>query len=594
MSESASPVKQLKDLTPSAAAEIPKYRADIAEMEGEIQKLRQGAVSEDDFRKYRLQRGVYGQKQKPDIQMMRVKIPWGRLTADQLVALADISDEYAGEDRKGVSHVTTRQDIQYHFVKLDRTVECMKRLADAGLTTREACANTVRNVTADPLAGVARDEVFDVSPYAEAAAYFFMRHKDCQNMPRKFKIAFSGSIADRGLIPMHDLGCLALMGKDNGQEVRGFKMSAGGGLGPTPKTAQSIEDFTPMHQFLRTVHAVLRVFDRDWDYGRTNRNMARIKFLIEKIGIDEFRKRVLAEREKLANEKYPEIALFEEKAPSAGGPYLTEAASPEFLRWKQTNVQPQKQAGYNIVTVMLTLGDIHAPQLKALAEIARKYSNGLVRTTVQQNLVLRWVKNEALYTVYAELAKAGLMLPSAERLADITCCPGADTCQLGITSSRGLATALTKVFRNERIGDADLADIKIKISGCPNSCGQHHIADIGFFGGAKSIAGQQVPTYTMLLGGRIDASGSSYGKQFLRVPAKRVPAVVGKLLDLYKNSRQQGEKFREYVARTGFDVLRKDLEPLTILPETPDAEFMSDWGESGAFKIVLGKGECAA
>lgn len=585
---------KLKDMTVGAIAEIPRYRADIDDVRKEIKRLRRNEVSEDDFKKYRLQRGIYGQRQKPDIQMVRVKIPWGQLTAEQLDALAEIADDFPGEDRVGIAHVTTRQDIQFHFVKLDRIPECMSRLADAGLTTREACANTVRNVTADPLAGVAQDEVFDVSPYAEAAARFFLRHPVCQNLPRKFKICFSGSVADRGLIPMHDLGCLAVSKSFNGKETHGFKIYVGGGLGPNPKLAFLIEDFTPLDQFLRTAHAVIAVFNRDWDYGRKNRNMARIKFLIEKIGFEEFRKRVLTERESLQSETYPAVVLFKEEVPNLSGPFLVEMKTPEYLRWKSTNVLAQKHRGYNIVTLALPLGDITSSQLRALSEIVRKYSNGLVRTTVQQNIVIRWVMDEALYSIYTELSKAGLALPSADRLADITCCPGGDTCQLGITSSRGLATALGKMFRNGRSADADLKDIQIKISGCPNSCGQHHLADIGFYGGSKAYGEHQVPTYTMLLGGHLELEKSAYGKQFLRVPAKKVPAVVGKLLDLYKSQKKENEKFREFVNRAGYDALRKELEPVTLLPETPESEFYSDWGTGEEFKLQVGKGECAA
>lgn len=585
---------KLKNLTPGALSEISKYQADILDMKKEIEKLRQGTVSEDDFKKYRLQRGIYGQKQKPNIQMVRVKIPWGRFTAEQARLLAEISDEYAGEDRVGISHVTTRQDIQFHFVKLDRIPECMSRLANAGLTTREACANTVRNVTADPLSGVARDEIFDVSPYAESCSRFFLRNPVCQNLPRKFKIAFSSSLADRGLIPMHDLGCLAQIKKIDGKEIRGFKIYVGGGLGSYPKVAMELEDFTPVVNFLRTIHAVIFIFNRDWDYGRKYRNMARIKFLIEKIGLEEFKKRVLEIRETFKNNIYPEIELFEDPIPQISGPYLTEIQDSEYSRWKSTNASPQKQKGYNIVTLTLPLGDIRSSQLRDLAKLTEQFSNGLLYTTVQQNLVVRWIKDELLYTFYQGLKEAGLNLPSAERLADITCCPGGDTCQLGITSSRGLAATLGNLFRNGRSQDADLKDIKIKISGCPNSCGQHHVADIGFYGGSKSVGGHQVPTYTMLLGGDLNLEQTKYASQFLRVPAKKIPLVVEKLLDLYKQNKKDNEKFKEFVARVGMDSLRQTLEPLAKLPDTLDAEFYSDWGSPAEFKLNLGKGECAA
>ncbi len=563
-------------------------------MKQEIAKVVSGTLSDDDFRTFRLMRGVYGQKQKPNIQMIRVKIPWGKATAEQLETLADVADKFPGGDRKGVAHVTTRQAIQYHFVSLEQAPEAMQMLSVAGLTTREACSNTVRNVTADALAGVAADEVFDISPYAEATVRYFLRHPVSQNLPRKFKIAFSGSVADRGLVTMHDVGALAAVQTINGKEVKGFKLYVGGGLGPTPKAAFLLEDFTPAENLLRSIHAAIFVFDRDWDYGRKNRNMARVKFLIEKIGFDEFKKRVLTERDNLKNEVYPQISIFEETPPTLSAPLLAEGGDAQFLRWKETNVTAQKQTGYSAVTIRLHLGDIRSSQLRSLADIVRQYSNGTLRTVIDQNLMIRWVKNEALYTVYQKLSQAALTLPSAGRLADITSCPGADTCQLGITSSRGLATAIGKIFENGHSADADMKDIKIKVSGCPNSCGQHHIADIGFFGGAKTVNGHQVPTYTMLLGGHIGNGETSFGKHFLRVPAKRVPDVVGKLLDIFKAQKKSGENFRTFVNRVGLPALKTELEPLSILPESADPASLADWGESAEFQVNVGKGECAA
>ncbi|OGR82983.1 MAG: hypothetical protein A2901_02040, partial [Elusimicrobia bacterium RIFCSPLOWO2_01_FULL_54_10] len=568
---------KLKNLTPGTLAEILRYRADIEEMKKEISKVTSGEVSEDDFRKYRLQRGIYGQKQKPNIQMIRVKVPWGRATAEQLETLADVADRFPGGDRKGIAHVTTRQAIQYHFVDLPKVPEAMSMLADAGLTTREACSNMVRNVTADALAGVAQDELFDITPHAEAGVRFFLRHPVCQDLPRKFKIAFSGSSADRGLVFMHDVGLLASIKKEGGKDVQGFNLFVGGGLGPTPKMAHLFEDFTPANDILRTIHAILVVFDRDWDYGRKNRNMARIKFLVEKLGFDEFKKRVLVEKDKLKGERYPEIAPLKEVPPSSAlGPLLAEDSNPQFLRWKETNVAAQKQPGYSSVNIRLPLGDIRSNQLRELANLVRQYGNGTVRTAVDQNLMVHWIKNEALYTFYVKLSQVALTLPSAGRLADITSCPGADACQLGITSSRGLATAIGRIFENGHKGDADLKDLKIKISGCPNSCGQHHIADIGFYGGAKAVGAHQVPTYSMLLGGNFTGGQAAYGKHFLRVPAKKVPDVVSKLLDIYKARKNAGEKFSGFVQRTGFEALKKELEPLAVLPESPAADVVSD------------------
>ena len=581
---------KLHNLTPGALAEIPRYRQDIEEMKSEMSKLRGGQVSEDDFKNYRLQRGIYGQKQKPNIQMVRIKIPWGRATAEQLETLADAADKYPGGDRRGIAHITTRQAVQFHFVDLAKIPEAMTLLSGAGLTTREACSNTVRNVTADAMAGVGADEVFDITASAEAVTRFFLRHPLCQNLPRKFKIAFSGSAADRGLAFMHDVGLIA----DIKDGVPGFNFFVGGGLGPTPKMAHLLEEFTPLENLLRTIQAVITVFDRDWDYGRKNRNMARIKFLIEKIGLDDFKKRVMVERDKLKGEKYPAFAPVKEQAPAPLGPLLQESPDPQYLRWKETNVWAQKQAGYSVVTVRLPLGDIRSNQLRALAGLIRQYGNGTLRTANDQNLVVHWISNEALYTFYTKLSQAALTLPSAGRASDVTSCPGADTCQLGITSSRGLATAIGKIFENGHRADADLKDLKIKVSGCPNSCGQHHIADIGFYGGAKTVGGHQVPTYSMLLGGTFGNGEASYGKHFLRVPAKRVPEMVGKLLDMYKAQKKAGEKFNGFVKRAGFPALKKELEPLTVLPESLSPDQLSDWGESGDFKINVGPGECAA
>lgn len=585
---------KLKNLTPGALSEIPRYRQDIEEIKKEISKVNSGEVSEDDFRSYRLQRGIYGQKQKPSIQMVRIKIPWGRATAEQLETLSDVADQFPGGDRRGIAHVTTRQAIQFHFVDLEKVPEVMGILSNAGLTTREACSNTVRNVTADALAGVGADEVFDITASAEAVTRFFLRHPVCQNLPRKFKIAFSGSSADRGLVFMHDVGLLAAVKNEAGGEARGFKVFVGGGLGPTPKMAHLLEDFTPLDNILRTLHAVITVFDRDWDYGRKNRNMARVKFLVEKIGFDEFKKRVLVERDNLKGEKYPAIVPVKETAPPPSGPILQEEPNPQYLRWKETNVFAQKQAGFSAVTIRLLLGDVRSNQLRALAGLIRQYGNGTLRTANDQNLMVHWIRNEALYTFYAKLSQAALTLPSAGRAADVTSCPGADTCQLGITSSRGLATAIGKIFENGHREDADLKDLKIKVSGCPNSCGQHHIADIGFYGGAKTVSGRQVPTYSMLLGGTFGNGEAYFGKHFLRVPSKLVPQMVGNLLDIYRAQKKAGEKFNGFVKRVGLNALKKDLEPLAALPEAPEQELLFDWGESGEFKINVGPGECAA
>ncbi|MFN3476255.1 MAG: nitrite/sulfite reductase [Candidatus Methylomirabilales bacterium] len=565
-----------------------------------VQRFFQGEISPEEFRRFRLQQGIYGQRQEGE-QMVRVKIPWGGLTAEQLELLASL----AQETPRGVGHVTTRQNLQFHFVKLDRVPELLRRLAGGGLTTREACGNTIRNVVACHKAGVCPSEAFDVTPYAEATARYFLRNPMNQNLPRKFKISFSGCREDCGLPVLQDIGVVATLRREGDRTIRGFQIYLGGGLGPHPKPARLLEEFTPEDELLVTLAAVVRIFDRYGD--RENRNRARMKFVMERLGFEPFQKLVLQERAQLKMTmagKFPKIEVREERppvspglAPAGGSPFGVLAEGSEaYRRWLSTNVLPQKQEGYALVHVRLTLGDITATQLKALAFVAREFGDGSVRTTNQQNFILRWVPLPRLPQLYRILLGAGLAHPSAERLADITACPGADTCQLGITSSRGLALAIGALFDNGLKELADEAGIRIKISGCPNACGQHHIANIGFFGGAKKFGEHQVPTYQMLLGGNLGKiDGSPYGRPFLKVPAKNIPAVVERLLLLYKEERAEGESFNDFVERYGFEKLREALQGFGELPTFEEApESYRDWGAEGGFTIQTGPGECAA
>ena len=561
-----------------------------------VQRFWQGEISPDEFKRFRLQNGIYGQRQEGE-QMVRVKIPWGGLTAAQLELLAEV----AAESPRGVGHVTTRQNMQFHFVKLDQVPALLERLASAGLTTREACGNTVRNVTVGHCAGVCPKEAFDVTPYANAVARYLLRNPMNQNLPRKFKIAFSGCPDDLGLTPIHDIGARAMVRVTDGKEERGFQLYVGGGLGPSPRVAQLLEEFTPCDRLLPTVAAIVRVFDRLGN--RENRNMARLKFVLDKQGIDQFRKLVFQERtglEATLAGHFPAIVPWEEgpphhhEQPGQRDPSgdLVDAA---YLRWRKTSVLDQRQAGYAMVQVRLELGDITPVQLRTLAFAARQFGDGSVRSTNQQNFILRWVRVDRIASVYRVLASVGLVNPSAERLGDVTACPGADTCQLGITSSRGLAAALGDLFRNGLSDLADESGIRIKISGCPNSCGQHHIANIGFYGGAKKFHGQQAPTYQMLLGARLEAGQVRYAKATARIPAKNIPGAVEALLRLHQRERHSGEPFSQFMERYGADRLKAVLKPFTELPPALEApDHYVDYESEGAFSVQTGPGECAA
>jgi len=559
-----------------------------------VQRFWRGEIMPEEFKRFRLQHGVYGQRQE-GVHMVRVKIPWGGLTARQLERLAELAEA----SPRGVGHLTTRQNIQFHFVAPEKVTATLQRLADLGLTTREACGNTVRNVAACPHAGVAPDEPFDVTPYAETTARFLLRNPMNQNLPRKFKISFSGCRDHCGLAPIQDIGVVAAVRGENGTSRHGFRLYVGGGLGPSPQVAQLLEGFTPAEDLLVTIAAIVRVFDRTGN--RDNKNLARLKFVIRKLGMDKFRELALKEREGLRGVlagKIPPVVPSPEPArplPLEAGPAGPPSGDPEYLHWWTTNVRPQKQVGYSMVTVRLPLGDVTAQQFRVLAFVARQFGDGWVRTTNQQNILVRWVPNGRVSAAYRLLKGVNLGDPSADRLADITSCPGADTCQLGITSSRGLATAIGQIFGNGHAHLADEAGLRIKISGCPNSCGHHHIASIGFSGGAKEFHGQQVPTYQVFLGAALNLDGTKYARPAFKVPAKNGPSLVGRLLDLYREERLEEERFEAFVERVGLPRIReavKDLTELSAPADAPDAYL--DWGGTERYQIQTGVGECAS
>lgn len=587
MSTSTLPIKH----TLSAVQEI-----ELKLFEENIRLLESGALDSDDFRRFRLENGIYGIRNTTDEHMVRIKIKWGNLTADQLDVLAEIAQDYATPK---VAHVTTRQAIQMHHIKRRDVPALLRRVAECGLTTREACGNTVRNVTACHFAGVSPEEAFDVRPYAQAAVEYFLRNPICQNLPRKFKIAFEGCPTDHARIPIHDFGAVAKVKTVNGKTVRGFATYMGGGLGATPASAILIEEFTPEELLIPTIEACVRIFDRHGN--RKDKARARIKFVVKEWGADKMRETILEERKiailtRSGNVSFKiDMAGYDDAPPVVQLPAsIAEPTEAGYKRWKLTNVRKQKQPGHVSILIRCLLGDIQVQQMHALATIARKYCGGRIRTAITQNLVLQWVPEKALPLLYAELLKAGLAEANAERVADITRCPGADTCQIAITHSRGLASALTPVFTNGLAEADELQDIKIKISGCFNSCGQHHIADIGFYGSSKVVDGHDVPHYVMLLGGYTQEGVAKFGKVTLQVPAKRVPEAAKRLLQFYRENRQGQEIFRAFVERIGLARIKELLHEFTTIPPG-DPKMYEDLGAEGvAFKMEMGKGECAA
>jgi sulfite reductase (ferredoxin) len=582
----------------------PAIAEEIETFEAEAMKTLAGEVSNDLFKPFRLQYGIYGQRQ-PGVQMVRIKIPFGGLSSNQLRRIAEIADRYA----TGVGHVTTRQDIQLHFVELKDVPTIMRGLAEVGLTTREACANTVRNVTACHLAGVCQGEVFDVTPYAKTVAYHLLRNPLNQSLPRKFKIAFSGCKQDCALTPIHDIGLLAAKQSDG---TIGFRMVVGGGLGSTPRIAQLLREFTPMDELIPSIEAVIKVFDTLGN--RKNRNKARMKFVIDKLGFDEFKRRweeaytamghalpsngapgtlpLLQHADQPASLIMPtrnggHSGAVDAMGNGGGGPDIS------FQMWKRTNVVMQKQSGYATAAIKLFMGDITAEQMLHVADLSDRYSNGNLRTTINQNVVIRWVPVGMLSALYEDLASHGLADPGAELVEDIIACPGTDTCGLGITSSKGLARALAEVFPAGRVPD-DLHDVTVKISGCHNSCAQHHISTIGLHGVGKRLGEHVAPHYELHLGGSVNGT-PKIGQMIVKVPAKAVPAALTHLIDVYRRDRQPNESLPAFIARAGKNQLKDELIPYTIVPPyQEDPTFYYDWeGEEEFILEDLGPGECA-
>ncbi|MDE0315168.1 MAG: sulfurtransferase TusA family protein [Candidatus Poribacteria bacterium] len=558
----------------------------------QLDRFQAGQVEEATFTEFRLRRGVYGQRDDRS-QMIRVKIPFGGLTAAQLEMLADVAEEFSDN----IIHITTRQDVQYHYVDINTTSELMRRLASVDITTKEACGNVVRNVTACPLSGVCHDETFDVTPYSKALSAFLLGHPDAENFGRKFKIAFSGCEEHAcGLANMHDIGAVAAVKEVDGEVKRGFKLYVGGGLGAVPHQAKVFDDFLPAEELLPISQSICRVFTRLGE--RRNRNKARLKFVIAKHGIEEFRKLVLEDRETLRHD--PEWTAYldnldaYDESPLKPPTQLNGTTKPEgFEEWHQSNVQLQSQPGYAFVTITLPLGDITADQTRALADISRKYVKDTIRATVEQNIVLRWVTMTDLPALYRELKEIGLGDPGAESMVDITACPGTDSCKLGVSSSRGLAAHLRSHFIEAGVQN-EIKDFRIKISGCPNSCGQHHIANIGFFGSSKRVGGHIAPVYLVLLGGHMIENASSYGLATGKIHANYIPAFIEELTGKYVEEKQDDETFTDYVGRLGKVEIKSILSQYDQIPPYEEApEFYIDTGDTKDYQLKTGVGECA-
>lgn len=569
---------------------------EIEEFKEKIDLYKQGRMTLEDFKRRRLQQGIYAIRAQTDIQMVRVRLPSGRLTAEQLERLSDIAKGFAN----GIGHLTTREDMQFHWVGLEKVIDVISMLAEVGLTTREACGNTIRNITACPLVGVCPRELFDVSPYSLILNKFLVRNKLCQSLPRKFKIAFSGCAKDCSRTGIHDFGVLATKRNEEGSRKFGFKMLLGGGLGPLPYASAPLEEWTPIEELIPTCEAVVRLFDRLGE--RKNRSKARMKFLVASSGIESFRSLVFEEREKVkaSGEKvslpYPadegKVSSVDTQTDDFKG-YGSDDI--EFQRWLKTNVISQKQKGSVTCVIRLIRGDITAEQMRIVAGCAKEFSPGDIRTDTEQNMLLVGVKKDDLKKVYECLRLAGLNKDGAYSAKDVVCCPGTDTCNLGIASSRGLALSIINLLEKEPHLEEALKDVHIKISGCPNSCSQHHIATLGFYGGARQMEGRLIPYYQFLFGGETGEGTANFGKPVIRLPAKRVPILLLRLVSLYKGGRNEAESFIDYFKRLSIEKLRQiliDMEKPLSFAKEPDEYF--DWGKIEEFNLVgMGPGECA-
>jgi sulfite reductase beta subunit-like hemoprotein len=589
--------------------------ADIDEFADVLGQFERGEIGPDQWRAFRLVRGTYGQRQAEDAQMLRVKMPQGVLTGAQLEALADVADLYS----RGFGHITTRQNVQFHFMRLHDVEPAMRRLAEAGLTTREACGNSVRNITACPFAGVADDELFDVTPYAEALTRYLLRHPLSSKLPRKFKIGFEGCPEDHTKTGINDLGFRATESEDS---ARGFRVTVAGGTAILCRSGFLLHDFIPTSEIYDVADAVLRVFAAFGDYQHKQRN--RLKFLIKSMGwerwLEEYRRALDGVRAEPRRPRPfdPDHAPAEPHpdwpappAPDLAGVYTRASASqlrgpgirPSLLpvtndteeRWLRTNVIRQRQAGYSIAIVSIPLGDLTAEQFRIVGDLAAVFGDGTVRVTVEQNLVFRWVRTDRLHEFYNALTAARLAHSGHGTIADVVSCPGAESCKLAVTQSRGLGRLLGDHLRESADVAAAAGPGDIKISGCPNGCGQHHVAAIGFQGSIRKLGDRAVPQYFVMVGGGADGEGASFGRVAAKIPARRAPEAVDRLVDLYRTERRDGERLAEYFRRADLTRVKSvlaDLERLTEADALPE-DFI-DLAEDHEFAPEVMDGECSA
>jgi len=602
----------------------PELEQEIDVFETQLRLRKEGKIEEKLFAETRLRRGAYGQRydngkrwdgekdrslafpcgeltKGPETVwdapgMMRIKIPFGALSAQQLEVLAELAEEYSDD----ILHVTTRQDIQLHFIHIDDTPDLMRRLAAVGITTREACGNSVRNVTGCPIAGVCKSEAFDITPYAKALTYYLLGHPDTQDFGRKFKIAFSGCATEAcGLARMHDLGLVAVTrpGPD-GAEVRGFEFWVGGGLGAVPHQALLLDAFVPEAELMPLAQAVCRIFARHGE--KANRARARLKFLVKKLGLDEFRRMVLEEKARIpADERWAafldDLGAHDRPLKPASS-LLRRVGSPELDAWRKTNVAPQRQPGWSVVSVTLPLGDFTPDQARGLADIMREFTGDTCRLTVEQNLVLRWVSDADVPALYERLRGIGLGAAGANTIVDVTSCPGTDTCKLGISASRGLAGELrTRLAARNAAEDEAVGALRIKVSGCFNSCGQHHVSDLGFLGVQRNVGGRRVPHFQVVLGGQWTNNAGAFGLGLGAVPSKRIPEVVDRVTERFVREREGGESFQGFVKRIGKSKIRDMLADLMDVPPYEAArDLYHDWADPREYTTGdIGVGECA-
>ncbi|HEU4769770.1 MAG TPA: nitrite/sulfite reductase, partial [Pyrinomonadaceae bacterium] len=569
---------------------------ELSDYEAQIQKYRRGEVDETKMQKLRLHFGTYAQRQE-GVQMQRIKIPGGFLTANQLALLANAADRFGS----GFIHFTTREDAQIYYVRLEQAPTLLRFLAAGGITTREACGNTVRNITACYRSGTSATEAFDVWPYADALFRYLVRNKYNQNLGRKFKITFEGCTEDHSSLRIHDIGFWAVKKVIDGEEHRGFRVYLGGGLGTTPHLAQLYTDFLPAEEIFNLAASILRVFDR---YGeRKSRMKARMKFLIQSMGWEAFVQALEEERERVGGVNFADYFPDRcEPLPRQLGPnglhVLHPAASdPQFASWVRDSVIEHKHKGFRGVHVRLKLGDITSDGARGLADIAQEFSAGELRISIGQNIYLPWVQQEKLLDLYHALRRIELGDAGVDTVQDVTTCPGSDTCRLGIASAKGLGHAISEAFNGPLAQYGELArPLRIKISGCPNGCAQHAVANIGFHAAAMSHDGRTVPAHLLSLGGHTGPESAQFARLIGKFPARNSVKIIETLLRLYDKGKLPSEDFNSFVSRQGEEQLREALEHLRAVPSfEEDPSFYEDFGhDNERFAVRPGiKGECA-